>query len=537
MKNIYILYVLLLLSVKVSSTAFNSKIETNNYKNSSTIQVVSNISQLRTLNIQPTNKEIMVEVLGYYTPGDGGGGKFYYNLNSHETVNNGTVFNLKNNRKGRFLRLYSGALNVLWFGAKRNVKTTKDQARFFNNAIEFARKSGDAIFIPNGTYNIKSTIHIYEGTELYGENMFNTILKCDVSADFAIIENYSNSDSNGGRTSLKSFTIDTLSSYGIYFKTDSKHYPFTASLERIEVKAIRRGSYYRSTAIQIEGLSHAHFDTVLCKSTGTAFVLSSDKFNTGVMTFTNCQFGARDINRIGFHFAKGEALDSFVFNSCFFGATHTAELLGNGNNSVASITHNACHFENYLHLSDNEVGSSLIQFNSNNNNVAGFGAVGISWNNCMLVSNNTINMAVKFNKGYYSSISFVGTRIVNIGEAPDFYFEEDTVFKDCEISGLVSQTKEIGDTFVDKSILWENKEGWQWGWNVYNNDYFNLQNGSKTDARKRRLIDDIDNLPNDVHYNKGDIFYNKNPKKRNYIGWICVESGTSGKWRPFGKIK
>lgn len=335
---------------------------------------------------------------------------------------------------------------------------------------------------------------------------------------------------------VKSFRINTKSHYGLLYITDQKHYPFTASLERIEVIANQKGSFKESVAIKIEGLSHAHFDTVICASTGTAFIISGDKFNTGVMTFNNCFFGNTSTNKIGFHFENGKALDSYVFNSCYFGGTHVSELIGNGNNTVIGATHNACHFENSKGKSDDRVGSALIQFNLNNYNESGYGAIGFSWNNCTLGSNNTVKSAIKFNKGYYSGITFTGTRIVNIGNAPDFYFDEESVFKDCEISGISSQS--IADnTIIDKTTVWENKKGITYGWNVYNNGYYNLQNGIKTDERLVRLIDDVKNIPNDVHYNKGDIYYNSNPKKRAYIGWICVKTGTPGEWRKFGKIK
>jgi len=37
-------------------------------------------------------------------------------------------------------------------------------------------------------------------------------------------------------------------------------------------------------------------------------------------------------------------------------------------------------------------------------------------------------------------------------------------------------------------------------------------------------------------FNKGDIVWNNDPKATDYIGWVCVASGTPGAWLPFGVI-
>lgn len=42
--------------------------------------------------------------------------------------------------------------------------------------------------------------------------------------------------------------------------------------------------------------------------------------------------------------------------------------------------------------------------------------------------------------------------------------------------------------------------------------------------------------PTTGQYNKGDIVWNSDPKATDYIGWVCVASGTPGGWLPFGVI-
>lgn len=42
--------------------------------------------------------------------------------------------------------------------------------------------------------------------------------------------------------------------------------------------------------------------------------------------------------------------------------------------------------------------------------------------------------------------------------------------------------------------------------------------------------------PNSGNYRKGDIVWNNDPKAGDYIGWVCVTTGTPGAWLPFGGI-
>jgi hypothetical protein len=45
-----------------------------------------------------------------------------------------------------------------------------------------------------------------------------------------------------------------------------------------------------------------------------------------------------------------------------------------------------------------------------------------------------------------------------------------------------------------------------------------------------------DQAPIQGQFNKGDIQWNENPVESGYVGWICVASGTPGRWLPFGAI-
>lgn len=45
-----------------------------------------------------------------------------------------------------------------------------------------------------------------------------------------------------------------------------------------------------------------------------------------------------------------------------------------------------------------------------------------------------------------------------------------------------------------------------------------------------------DTIPTVGQFTKGDICWNTDPKTSDYVGWVCVMSGTPGQWEPFGAI-
>lgn len=79
-----------------------------------------------------------VRVLGYGSPGDGGGGAFRWSPLSTAAPDTGTVF-APNSGTGRWLRVIEDAISPIWFGAKAD--GTSNDAPFINKAIEVAGKS------------------------------------------------------------------------------------------------------------------------------------------------------------------------------------------------------------------------------------------------------------------------------------------------------------------------------------------------------------------------------------------------------------
>lgn len=120
-----------------------------------------NIAQLR------LNSNIgRVDILGYYTKGDGGGGSFYWDSTSTELDNGGTIIQATGIATGRWKRVFSGAVNIKYFGAKGdnlNNDTTPIQ-----NCINYAKNKLYGIYAPSGTYRITTLTADYP-LVLFGE--------------------------------------------------------------------------------------------------------------------------------------------------------------------------------------------------------------------------------------------------------------------------------------------------------------------------------------------------------------------------------
>lgn len=96
----------------------------------------------------------LAELTGYYNPGDGGGGEFYWDSTSVLTDNGGTIIKATP-ATGRWIRVFQQAVNVQWFGAKGDGST--DDTSAINAAIG-AITAGEVVFQPNLTYVISSTL-------------------------------------------------------------------------------------------------------------------------------------------------------------------------------------------------------------------------------------------------------------------------------------------------------------------------------------------------------------------------------------------
>jgi hypothetical protein len=90
---------------------------------------------------------------GFWSAGDGGGGLFFLDRTSTESDNYGTIVPCVSG--GRWKRIYSGPLNVKWFGAMGNGASSDTDA--LQKAIDTA--DGAPIFAPPGKYVVTATLN------------------------------------------------------------------------------------------------------------------------------------------------------------------------------------------------------------------------------------------------------------------------------------------------------------------------------------------------------------------------------------------
>jgi hypothetical protein len=120
---------------------------------------VATIADLREL--APPDNQAGILVQGYYSAGDGGGGDFYWDAASTASDNGGTVIlPTGHSGAGRWRRIYSGALNVKWFGAKGD--NLNNDAAAIQAAIDLLPSAGGDIEMPTPAvaYGITATLTV-----------------------------------------------------------------------------------------------------------------------------------------------------------------------------------------------------------------------------------------------------------------------------------------------------------------------------------------------------------------------------------------
>jgi len=138
---------ILIISFSIAATGQSNTVET--------------IQQLRALS-PGSSSEITVE--GYYEAGDGGGGVFYWDANSTQADNQGTIIQPNTGGSGRWKRDYSAYdhINVLWFGARGDDRPFSTNHIRIMAAADYAAKTVGECFIPPGIYQINQNIVLTE---------------------------------------------------------------------------------------------------------------------------------------------------------------------------------------------------------------------------------------------------------------------------------------------------------------------------------------------------------------------------------------
>jgi len=135
------------------------------------MSAVNSVSELRTYVAMENYADVMVR--GYYEPGDGGTGQFFWDSTATENDDGGvTIVPNSNPRMGRWKRSFHGQVNVKWFGAVGDGNVMDSAA--IQAALDFVDgKGGGNVFIPRGTYRLEPSVggalKLGDNTMLEGE--------------------------------------------------------------------------------------------------------------------------------------------------------------------------------------------------------------------------------------------------------------------------------------------------------------------------------------------------------------------------------
>ena len=126
-----------------------------------------------------------VLVLGYYAPGDGGGGIFRWNGADVTADNGGTVIIPNSGGTGRWNRIYDSGISVKWFGAKGD-SVTNDSAAI-NSAISSMISLSKPLYWPKGTYIYTGSWSIDVAFDMFGDGDQSVVKWTNTSGNAVVI--------------------------------------------------------------------------------------------------------------------------------------------------------------------------------------------------------------------------------------------------------------------------------------------------------------------------------------------------------------
>lgn len=128
------------------------------------VPTVATIAALKALTGADLNGYVMVA--GYYTAGDGAGGLFRW-VAADVTADNGGTVIAPTAGGGRFHRVWTGPLNVKWFGAKGDAATNDTAA--FTAALAALSTRGGRLYVPAGEYRTTAQLTLPAFVQMFGD--------------------------------------------------------------------------------------------------------------------------------------------------------------------------------------------------------------------------------------------------------------------------------------------------------------------------------------------------------------------------------
>lgn len=155
-------------------------------------------------------------ICGYHAVGDGGGGFFRWNAASTATHDGGITIKATASATGRWIRLFDGPVNALWYGLISDGATT-NSATLLNNASRAALAAADrALYIPSGHYVMDGTFKFDSGITIYGDGIQSRISHTTSNVPVMASRNYYAAEgvSASGNTIIRNLYVSGNASAG-----------------------------------------------------------------------------------------------------------------------------------------------------------------------------------------------------------------------------------------------------------------------------------------------------------------------------------
>lgn len=320
------------------------------------IETVNNLNDLRAINSLIDNK--LIYLSGHTTVGDGGEGFFIYKSNLNINDNDGIIVKPISiiSGSGRWIRQYSGNINVNFFGIKGGGIPSYSISDRIQNVIDFASSnswytnlSGMTIYFPNGQYFIDKPLILKDKVKIIGDNGTLFVANANSSYDYMIkigtgpivncgIENLrldTNNNSNLGgihfkgagnptggiwESKFKNININNLKGNGIYLEGGPKapNYNIPNQFLTFEnIRVTRSVDNYNSLKItgqngQITFLN-CTFDGAISKGTNVYIGIPNDgNIAPAVLSFINCTFQSSEYG------VRLNSAENITFDNCWF---------------------------------------------------------------------------------------------------------------------------------------------------------------------------------------------------------------------------
>ena len=256
---------------------------------------VSSISALEAFPV-PTTDGLTMQVLGYSSEGDGGGGTFFWNASSTATSDGATVvLPTGYTGTGRWIRQFEGSVNVLWWGADKTGAT--DSSTAIQNAHNYSVANHFlSVYFPPGSYLTNTTIDWSPYVQGFTDGDVYWTTSSTTNTMMIYISSRWGNSTNAG------FTIPAVFSGKFHFKltatntaiaclyvgdavSGSGYGATNITFSHLQIDNFEYGVQYGNTAYMVN-FNHCYFmDNVFHIYTASSLTDTGER-----MSFTDCTF-------------------------------------------------------------------------------------------------------------------------------------------------------------------------------------------------------------------------------------------------------